>query len=215
MHFEILIEDISGKKALEILIPKILNGEQSYRIIPYKGIGHILTDMRNSRDAKGRLLLNKLPNLIQGYGRSLSYNDIVVVVCDLDRNCQKEFRNELLRVCNRCNPAPMTQFCIAVEEMEAWYLGDIPAVKAAFPKAKSRPLVSYNNDTICGTWEVLADAIYSGGSAKLRQEGYQRIGEEKSKWALQIAPLMDVEENDSPSFCYFRDKLRELAGLQL
>jgi hypothetical protein len=216
MHFEILIEDISGKRALEILIPKILNGEQSYRIISYKGIGHIPKGMKRRKDVdvRSRLLLNKLPHLIQGYGRSLSYNDTVVVVCDLDRNCQKEFRNELLRVWNSCNPAPKTQFCIAVEEMEAWYLGDIPAIKAAYPKAKNRPLESYSNDTICGTWEVLADAIYLGGSAILTPQGYQKIGEEKSKWAERITPHMDVEKNASPSFCYFRDKLRDIAGIR-
>jgi hypothetical protein len=39
------------------------------------------------------------------------------------------------------------------------------------------------------------------------------IGAEKSKWAEEISPLMTVEDNESPSFRYFREKLRELAGL--
>jgi hypothetical protein len=29
MHFEILVEDLSGKIALDILIPKIIDGERS------------------------------------------------------------------------------------------------------------------------------------------------------------------------------------------
>jgi len=38
MHFEILVEDISGKTALEILIPKIISSEQhTFEIHPYKG----------------------------------------------------------------------------------------------------------------------------------------------------------------------------------
>jgi len=38
MHFEILVEDISGKTALEILIPKIISSEQhTFNIHPYKG----------------------------------------------------------------------------------------------------------------------------------------------------------------------------------
>jgi len=38
MHFEILVEDISGKTALEILIPKIISTEQhTFEIHPYKG----------------------------------------------------------------------------------------------------------------------------------------------------------------------------------
>jgi hypothetical protein len=39
MHFEILIEDISGKTALEILVPKIIDVEQhTFRIHAYKGM---------------------------------------------------------------------------------------------------------------------------------------------------------------------------------
>ena len=38
------------------------------------------------------------------------------------------------------------------------------------------------------------------------------IGAEKFKWAEAITPKMDVENNQSVSFCYFRDKLRELAN---
>ena len=37
MHFEILIEDISGKTALEILIPKIISDENTFNIHSYKG----------------------------------------------------------------------------------------------------------------------------------------------------------------------------------
>lgn len=38
MHFEILVEDISGKTGLEILIPKIISTEQhTLKIHPYKG----------------------------------------------------------------------------------------------------------------------------------------------------------------------------------
>ena len=42
MHFEILVEDVSGKTTLEILVPKIINPEQhTFNIHAYKGIGHI------------------------------------------------------------------------------------------------------------------------------------------------------------------------------
>ena len=38
MHFEILVEDISGKTAIEILIPKIISTEQhTFESHPYKG----------------------------------------------------------------------------------------------------------------------------------------------------------------------------------
>ena len=71
-------------------------------------------------------------------------------------------------------------------------------------------LDSYKNDSICGTWEVLADAVYTGGARLLKKQGWWAVGREKTAWAERIALLMDVENNASPSFCYFRGKLREL-----
>ncbi|MYA72303.1 hypothetical protein F4Y19_19930 [Candidatus Poribacteria bacterium] len=122
----------------------------------------------------------------------------------------KTFRQELFRVLNACNPRPETRFCIAIEEGEAWLLGDILAIKAAYPKAKDNILNSYQNDSICGTWELLADAIFAGGSNALSKRPWYVIGREKSAWAQKITPYMNVNKNSSPSFCYFRDKIREL-----
>jgi hypothetical protein len=116
----------------------------------------------------------------------------------------------LLDVLNRCNPKPVTLFCIAVEEIEAWLLGDIPAVLKAYPQAKDEILCSYENDDICGTWEVLADALLPGGAEDLKKKRWQTAGAKKSEWAKAISPHMDVENNKSTSFCYFRDKLRSL-----
>ena len=132
------------------------------------------------------------------------------MVCDLDDRCLKTFRRELFAVLNACNPKPETRFCVAVEEGEAWLLGDISALKAAYPRAKEDVLHGYQNDAICGTWELLADAVSSGGSSALRKKGWQAVGREKSDWAEIIAPHMDVDANASPSFRYFRDKLRDL-----
>ena len=109
---------------------------------------------------------------------------------------------------DKCNPRPETRFCIAIEEGEAWFLGDLPAIKSAYPRARDAILNSYLNDSICGTWEKLADAVFPGGSQKLSSQGRHAIGEEKSKWAEEIAPYMDEAINQSPSFCYFRDKIK-------
>jgi hypothetical protein len=216
MHFEILVEDISGKTALEILVPKIINTEKhTFKIISYKGIGRIPKDLKSASEAKKRILLDQLPRLIEGYGETFSQyppncHAVLIVVCDLDNRCLSTFRRELLDLVDNCNCKPKTHFCIAIEEEEAWYLGDLAAVKAAYPKAKEAVLNSYSNDTICGTWEKLADAVFLGGVKKLSKQGGQAIGLEKSNWAKNIPPFMDVENNLSPSFCYFRDQLRHL-----
>ena len=215
MHFEILVEDQSGKKTLDILMPKIIGDQHTFRVISYRGIGRIPKDLASSTDASKRILLDRLPSLFKGYGNTYAnnpakYSTAVIVICDLDNKCLKTFRQELFTVLKAYNPSLETRFCIAVEEGEAWLLGDISAIKKAYPKAKDSVLNSYQNDSICGTWELLADAIFAGGSNSLGKQPWYAIGKEKSAWAQKIVPEMDIDKNASPGFCYFRDKLREL-----
>ena len=218
MHFEILVEDQSGKKMLEILVPKIIGTDHTFKIIPYKGIGHVPRNLRNVGDFRTRLLLDNLPRLLNGYGKTFKsfpsdYHAVVIVVCDLDNNCLKEFRGTLISILNKCHTKPDTHFCIAIKEGEAWLLGDIKVVKSAYPHAKDvvlRKYKNYKNETIDGTWEYLADAVYPGGKKPLKDQGWQEVGKMKSLWAERITPFIDVESNTSPSFVYFRDKLRAI-----
>lgn len=215
MHFEILIEDQSGKKALDILMPKIIGRKHTYRVISYRGIGRIPKNLKSRTEARNRILLDRLPELLKGYGKTYAsnpakYSTVLIVICDLDNKCLKTFRQKLLDLLNACNPEIETRFCIAVEEGEAWFLGDIPAIKTSYPKAKDSVLNNYKNDSICGTWELLAEAVFTGGLRALKKEDKQATGREKSIWAQKITPHMNVDKNASPSFCYFRDKIREL-----
>ena len=217
MHFEILVEDQSGKKMLDEIVPSIIGEAHTFRVLPYKGIGKIPKGMKPGSDASKRILLDQLPRLVQGHGKTFAgygpnYRAAVVVICDLDRKCLHDFRKELLDLLNACHPRPETRFCLAIEEGEAWLFGDRNAILAAYPTAKARVLDGYGQDSICGTWERLADAIHPGGSAVLTAAGWQAAGAAKSEWATRIPPHMDVEQNASPSFQYFRDKLRNLAG---
>ena len=216
MHFEVLVEDQSGKLALDNFLPKIVGEEDTFRVIPYRGIGHIPRNLQGSTDPSKRLLLDQLPRLLRGYGRTFQnypadYRAAVIVVCDLDERCLKDFRRELNDVLSVCRPRPETRFCIAVEEGEAWLLGDMSAVSTAYPRVDRNVLSGYRNDDICGTWELLADALYRGGSTALTRAGWQAIGREKAAWARQIAPHVDVDRNASPSFRYFRTQVRALA----
>ncbi|MEI7832444.1 MAG: hypothetical protein WCJ56_04525 [bacterium] len=216
MHFEILVEDQSGKKALDILVPKIIGENHTFRVHPYKGIGRISKKVRGTSDPVKRILLAELPRLLSGYGEAFAssepYQYSVLVICDLDNKCLKEFLTELDAILNSCYPKPVTRFCIAIEEGEAWLLGDIPAIKKAYPRAKDAILQNYKNDSICGTWEVLADAIFPGGSQALSAKGWQATGAEKSAWAEKITPYMDTNLNASNSFMFFRNTIMELVN---
>ena len=216
MHFEILVEDQSGKRALDIVVPKLLRAEDTFDVKAYKGVGRIPRGLAGQSDPQKRILLDQLPRLLGGYGRThanypADYEAAVIVVCDLDDRCLKAFRDDLLGLLQRVYPRPRTCFCLAIEEGEVWLLGDRQAVLRAYPRARREILDGYVNDSICGTWEKLADAVYPSGAAALSKKGWQAVGNEKSKWAEDISPVMDVGNNNSPSFQYFRNALRVLA----
>lgn len=214
MHIEVLVEDSSGAKLVEMLLPEVIGpfGEpHTWRVHTYKGIGHIPKGLSAATDPSKRALLNQLPRLLAGYGKTPGIDAVVVVVDSDRRNCI-EFLAELKGLLDACQPAPNTLFRLAIEEMEAWYLGDRQALLAAYPRAKSEVLNGYKQDSVCGTWEVLADAIYPGGSVAILRAGWPLPGQVKHEWAEKIGSRMNVELNLSPSFCKFRDGLRRLVA---
>ncbi len=217
MHFEVLAEDPSGSIALGHILGKILGAnytEHSWRMHPYKGKGRLPNNLYEAPSPQNQQLLNNLPSLLRGLGRSLDESTSVVVVVDLDDDDCQRFKQDLLDELNACNPRPRTLFRIAIEESESWLLGDRAAVKAAYPNARDAVLNGYVQDSICGTWEALADAVHQGGAAKLKELGFPADGEAKCEWARSIAPRMDVDRNQSKSFQVFRDGVRNLAGIQ-
>ncbi|WP_083490204.1 DUF4276 family protein [Stenotrophomonas daejeonensis] len=214
MHIEILVEDTSGEKLLESLLPKLF-GEQgdphTWRLHAYKGIGRIPKNLNAGGDPAKRILLDQLPKLLRGYGKTPGIGAVVVVLDSDRRNCV-DFLAELKALAAGCNPAPNTLFRIAIEEMEAWYFGDRKALITAYPRAKIDVLNRYAQDSVCGTWELLADAIYPGGSAAIKKARWPLPGQVKHEWAGRIGPLLDLDHNLSPSFGKLRDGLRRLVA---
>ena len=213
MHFEILIEDLSGKELLEILVPKIIDTAlNTYKIIPYKGLGRLPKDLQTTGDPSKRILLEQLPRLLRGYGKKFTNNEVIIVVVDNDRRNCAEFKQELMQTLNTGYPRPRAFFRIAIEEIEAWILGDKTATEKAYPKLNQREYASYTQDGITGTWEKLADITLNPKNAKnLKRSAYYEIGKQKSEWAKNIGAHMDIHNNISPSFNCFRKKLEELS----
>lgn len=204
---------------LESLLPKLIPDPTtiSYEVFAYKGIGHSIHKQGNldARTIKSRQLLNNLGRVLAGFGKTFaaypnSYHAAVIVVCDLDDRDRQAFMSELKSILETCTLKPNTRFCLAIEEGEAWLLGDLIAIKTAYPACKTQILSNYENDSICGTWELLADALIKDGSVGLKKRGYHAIGEAKCEWAKTITPLMDIGQNKSPSFCSFVSTVRTL-----
>ncbi len=212
MHIEVLVEDSSGAKLVKTLLPVLIgaNGDMhTWRVHPYKGIGRLPTGLSAQGDPSKRALLNQLPRILAGYGKTPGMDAIVVIVDSDQRECTA-FLSELKALLHNCQPAPNTLFRLAIEEIEAWYLGDQQALLSAYPRAKKDVLHRYQQDSVCGTWELLADAVRPGGSAAIRKAGWPLPGQIKHEWAEKIGPHMSIERNQSPSFCKFRDGLRRL-----
>lgn len=216
MHLEFLVEDSSGKRFLEYILPVALGEVHTFRVIDYKGIGSIPSNLHKAPRPATKSLLDNLPKLLNGYGKTYpkggDYPFAVVVVCDLDDQDEAEFRAELDSVLAACSVPPEARFCLSIEEMEAWLLGDRSAILAAYPKANSAVLDAYVQDSVCGTWERLADAVHPGGAKALLKRSYIEIGTAKHEWAAKIPPHMSLPENVSPSFVSFLNTLNELVA---
>ena len=207
MHFQFLIEDQSSAALIEILMQRIslINEDITYNCKPFKGLGGF-TRKNTVKETKSGKLLNDLATYLRGFDKSLQcIPAAIIVVLDNDTRNTKEFLAELNRVAQQNMITVDHVFYIAVEEVEAWLLGDESAILAAYPFAKVQQLHTYVQDSICGTWEVLADVVYPGGVSKLKKEcpTYVEIGKCKSEWAQKIGRHMDIANNNSPSFNHF------------
>jgi hypothetical protein len=201
LHF--LVEGTSEVKFLEGLLPRLIPTHK-FSIYPHQGKGKIPKNPQERPDPKHRGVLDLLAATLRAWGKSLSpETDRVVLLVDLDGDdCECLFQ-ELSSVLTAVEPAPTCEFCLAIEEIEAWYLGDWAALKRAFPKAKKVQWSAYEQDAICGTWEMLQEII---------QDPFDR----KVSWAERIGLELEVVEsgnpNRSPSFQKFCLAVRRLAG---
>ena len=88
---------------------------------------------------------------------------------------------------------------IIIEELEAWFFGDVNAIRQAYPNvspnlANQKPY--RNPDKIKGgTWEALERV--------LKKAGYHQGGLEKYFAATEISPHMNPDINQSKSFQVF------------
>lgn len=203
MNLEVLVEERSAEQALRVLLP---------RIVP--NVGFEVRVFQGKTD-----LLKRLPDRLKGYATWISGADTcLVVLVDRDADNCLTLKADMEQM---AAAAGLSTFKvvpvggrievlnrIAVEELEAWFFGDVPALCAAYPrihislglKAKYR-----DPDAIAGgTWEALERV--------LQGRGYHLGGLAKVAAASEIAQHMNVDANRSQSFSVFRDGVRQLVA---
>lgn len=221
MHFEFLVEGQCELTALSILMPKILGPYKephTWKIHKHRGIGKFPVDPSQKTSPRDESLLHNLSSKLRAYGKEDRKDLVVVVLVDLDDrpNC-RVFKQELVHQLDFCINKPNTLFRIAIEELDAWYLGDRKAIAQAYPNARFEVLNDYTQDCICGTWELFAKLVNDKEMQEILASNRRstRLLEAKVQWAKRVTPLMDIEQNLSPSFVVFRDGVRRLAGMLL
>jgi hypothetical protein len=198
------VEGASEEAFLRGWFPRFLPGH-ALQVIPHRGKGKLPGEPYKAPDPRREGLLDQLPAKLRAYGRALNpATDRLLVLLDLDDDSCLELKSRLLAVLEQCNPKPVVLFRIAIEETEAFYLGDPQAIKRAFPQANLRKLKNYVQDSICGTWEVF-------------QEIVRAPSEDKVSWAERMAPHLGIDwrggaANGSTSFKQFCQALLTLAG---
>lgn len=208
MYYQFLIEDKSSEELVTAVMEKIVTSSDAdivYNCKSFHGIGKLPSKIKTSMQKTGSLL-NDLPGYLRGFSRSLQgMPAVIIVVLDNDDRDPIAFKNELQAEASRALVSLDHVFCIAVEELEAWLLGDEQAVIAAYPHANLQSLRAYKQDSICGTWETLANVVYPGGVAKLKKDcsSYYEIGAIKIEWAQKIGSNLTIDANKSPSFNSF------------
>ena len=153
MHIKFFLEEPSAEETLKAILPKMLSNDVTFDFLVFQGKDN---------------LLNNLSARLNGY-RWIPDSWRIIVLVDEDRKDCHELKTYLEKAARdagfvtKSRAAPNEDFQVvnrlAIEELEAWFFGDIEAMHAAYPRI-SRNLhakAKYRNpDAIKGgTYETL------------------------------------------------------------
>jgi hypothetical protein len=201
-RLELLVEEPSAEAALSHLVPKLLGPDFSFSVYPYQG----------KRD-----LLKKLPARLRGYRHWIPEDWGIVVLIDADGQDCIEQKVALENMAGQAglstrSAAQGGRFQVlnrlAVEELEAWFFGDVEALCEAYPGVPSSlgERAAYRDPDAVrgGTWESL--------ERELQRAGHHLGGLSKIKAAREISACMKPDRNRSRSFQVFRQGILDLVG---
>ncbi len=195
MHLEFLLEEPSAEAALELVVPRVVGPDVTFRFHAHQG----------KQD-----LLSVLAGRLRGYASWMPADWRIVVLIDEDRQDCHNLKARLDDIARAIPLTPKTAVAagrsfhvlnrIAVEELEAWFFGDVQALREAYPRVPEslgRRSRYRDPDAIGGgTCEALERV--------LQEAGYHRGGLSKTAAARDIARHMDPGRNRSRSFQVFR-----------
>lgn len=123
-RIEFLVEEPSIAAVLKKLLPQILPApwtlDENYFIREHNG----KSDLRRS-----------IPNKLNGFGRIPNQVTGFVIVQDQDSNDCRILKQELIQICEK-NTSVNIRYLVRIvcRELESWYIGDVNALHAVFPR---------------------------------------------------------------------------------
>ena len=206
MYLEFLLEEPSAEAVLRTILPKILSGNISYDFFVFKGKEH---------------LLKNLPERLKTYRQWISDDWRIFVLIDEDRKDCHELKAKLEQAAHeagfvtKSSAAENEDFQVvnrlAIEELEAWFFGDVEALHAAYPRVSQN--LQYQEryrdpDAIQGgTYEALERLLI--------RQNYFRERIPKPTVAQNIAQHMEPSRNRSKNFQVFVEGLKACVGEEL
>jgi len=160
----VFVEEPSAETALRLLLPKMIGDDVAVEYRVFQGKSD---------------LLERLPRQLRSYATWLTDSMRIVVLVDEDREDCLVLKRRLEKAAagaRLATPASATgeRFVvlnrIAVEELEAWYLGDPVALRACFGKLpesfEQRERYRDPDAVAGGTWEALERLLNRHGTTR-------------------------------------------------
>ena len=206
MHIDFFLEEPSAEAALRVILPRILSNNVSSNFLVFKG----------KED-----LLKKLPERLKMYRRWIPDDWRIVVLIDEDRKDCHELKAYLEKAAHeagfttKSSAAPNEDFQVvnrlAIEELEAWFFGDIEALHAAYPRVSK----NLHNQERYRDPDAITGGTYEALERLLIEKKYYKKRLHKPTVAHNIAQHMEPSRNISKSFQVFVDGLKACVGEEL
>ena len=133
MIVHVFVEGPSDRAFLDGWLPRAFNGH-TFKTHPHQGKGKLPVDPSSPPKAKHQGLLDQLPAKLRAFAQSSNKSDFgILVLVDADKDDCADLKHKLVEILNSQAPGLNVIFRIAVEESEAFYLGDLHALKNAYP----------------------------------------------------------------------------------
>ena len=202
MQIDVFCEEPSAEAALRNVLPRIVAGRASHKIISFQG---------------KQQMLRRLVHRLRGYAHRIHHENLcVVVLIDNDADDCKELKRRLddtavaAGLTTKSAAPPGARFHVVnrviIEELEAWFFGDVEALRQAYPKVPeslSKKEKYRDPDAITGgTWEALF--------GELKRVSYYGEYFPKIEVARNVAQHMEPNRNTSRSFQVFRQAIDSL-----